>query len=168
MLKRLLISCSIRKSTMNVSAREPSCIFLWDCHASVFSAGVCFVYKLLQWRLSPVLNWECGAGLQYLERSYMLTDLFCYFRDNAHAFLPNICYNRFLCWAQIDVSFKACQVRFYRGLMVREPTGSVWSSSPLWCTLSAYLFDFDVVTVVTKLSGAERVLFLTCQIMLYL
>lgn len=52
--------------------------------------------------------------------------------------------------------------------MVREPTGSVWSSGPPWCTLSAYLFDFDVVTVLTKLSGAGRVLFLTCQLMWYM
>lgn len=51
--------------------------------------------------------------------------------------------------------------------MLREPTGSV-GSSPHGLLLSSYLFDFDVVTVLTKLSGAGKVIVLTCQIMWYL
>lgn len=127
-----------------------------------------FVWKLLHWRLSHRLICKCGAWQQYLERSNMLTNLFCYFGDNTHTFLLNILVTTVpTTELQQTLALKACQVCFYRGLMVRDPTGSVWSSSR-WYSLSSYLFYFDVVTVLTKFSAAGTVICLACQIIWHL
>lgn len=115
-LKRLT-PCNVCKSLMSLHIIELNYIFLWDCQESVIIADVCFVCELPQWRLSPGLICECGARQRYLERSNMLTNLFCYFRDNTREFLLNmLSYNCSHCWAQTDVGLKSMSGMVLQGI----------------------------------------------------
>lgn len=119
----------------------------------------------------PGLICECGARQRYLERSDMLTDLFCRFRNNTREFLLNI--YKLQLFPLLSSSRRWLQ-KSMSGMVLAED----W-----WCENPQAAFDlvlagtrrartfffccFDVVMLFSKLSEAGKVNFLACQVMRY-
>lgn len=119
-------------------------------------------------RLSPWLICECGARQRYLERSDMLTDLFCRFRNNTCEFLLNI--YKLQLFPLLSSSRRWLQ-KSMSGMVLVEDW---WCENPqaafdlvLAGTRSARTFFFccfDVVTLFSKLSEGGKVNFLACHV----
>lgn len=122
-------------------------------------------------RLSPCVICECGARQRYLERSDMLTDLFCRFRNNTREFLLNI--YKLQLFPLLSSSRRWLQ-KSMSGMVLAEDW---WCENPQaafdlvlagTCRARTFFFcRFDVVTLFSKLSEAGKVNFLACHIMRY-